>query len=214
MTWPILQALDARLSRRYLQRCQNIADLRRVAQRRVPAPMFHYMDGAAEDEITYRRNSSDFDHLEFALDRRPSAFTGIDATDPDTRLPDYRFANRPGTPSLRRLLGLRVARGVGAANAPTSQQTLEEFVKGKVSNYGRLADPALQSAEFEQIVTKMLDALGASELGLSVNDQFAAYYAVLMSGPQLGRRDIQATGTIQRDLAEFRRFKFYVPAAQ
>lgn len=64
MTWPMLESLEAWLSQRYLRRCQNIADLRRVAQRRVPAPMFHYMDGAAEDEITYRRNSSDFDHYE------------------------------------------------------------------------------------------------------------------------------------------------------
>ncbi len=80
MTWSILQALDARLSRRYLQRCQNIADLRRVAQRRVPAPMFHYMDGAAEDEITYRRNSSDFDHLEFL----PRNLVDISQIDPST----------------------------------------------------------------------------------------------------------------------------------
>lgn len=64
MTWPTLKSLEAWLSQWHLRGCQNIADLRRVARRRVPAPMFHYMDGAAEDEITYRRNSSDFDHFE------------------------------------------------------------------------------------------------------------------------------------------------------
>jgi hypothetical protein len=146
--------------------------------------------------------------LEFSLDRRPSAFTGIDALHADTRLPDYRFATRPGTPSLRRILGLQVAR------AGAQPKTLEEFVRGKVSGYARLSDIALAPAEFETIATQVLEALAASELALSVNDQFAAYYAVLMSGPQLSRADIQATATIQRDLAEFRRYKFFVPATQ
>lgn len=44
-----------------LQRCYNIEDLRRLAQRRLPAPMFHYIDGGADDEWTLRRNTSAFD---------------------------------------------------------------------------------------------------------------------------------------------------------
>lgn len=64
MPWPLLRTLEAQASAWYLQRCHNIADLRRVARWRVPAPMFHYMDGAADDEVTLDRNSSDFDALE------------------------------------------------------------------------------------------------------------------------------------------------------
>ena len=37
-----------------IRSCRNIADLRDLASRRVPAPMFHYIDGAAEDEWTLR----------------------------------------------------------------------------------------------------------------------------------------------------------------
>lgn len=33
-----------------LKACRNIADLRQLARRRVPAPVFHYIDGAAGDE--------------------------------------------------------------------------------------------------------------------------------------------------------------------
>jgi L-lactate dehydrogenase (cytochrome) len=80
MTWPTLRALDERLSRWHLARCQNIADLRRVASWRVPAPMFHYMDGAAEDEVTYGRNSRDFDHWEFL----PRNLVDISIIDPAT----------------------------------------------------------------------------------------------------------------------------------
>ena len=47
-----------------LDRCYSIADLRKLAKRRIPAPVFNYMDGAAEDEITLRRNSSSFEQYQ------------------------------------------------------------------------------------------------------------------------------------------------------
>ena len=50
---------------RKLQRVANIADLRRLAQRRLPAGIFDYIDGAAEDEITVRRNSEAYLRYEF-----------------------------------------------------------------------------------------------------------------------------------------------------
>lgn len=50
---------------RKLQRVANIADLRRLAQRRLPAGIFDYIDGAAEDEITVRRNSEAYSRYEF-----------------------------------------------------------------------------------------------------------------------------------------------------
>lgn len=87
MTWSTLRALDERLSRWHLKRCQNISDLRRVARWRVPAPMFHYMDGAAEDEITYGRNSRDFDSLELM----PRNLVDISNIDPSTTVMGQRI---------------------------------------------------------------------------------------------------------------------------
>lgn len=43
-----------------LDHCHNIADLRRRARRRLPAPLFHYIDGGSDDEWTLRRNSAAF----------------------------------------------------------------------------------------------------------------------------------------------------------
>ncbi len=40
-----------------LDNCHNIAELRKPASRRPPGPIFQYIDGAAEDEQTYRRNT-------------------------------------------------------------------------------------------------------------------------------------------------------------
>ena len=41
-----------------LSNCHNFQDFRTLAKRRLPGPIFHYIDGAADDEITYRRNTS------------------------------------------------------------------------------------------------------------------------------------------------------------
>jgi len=47
-----------------ISHCNNIMDFRRIARKKLPAPIFHYMDGAADDEWTYRRNTSAFDDYE------------------------------------------------------------------------------------------------------------------------------------------------------
>jgi L-lactate dehydrogenase (cytochrome) len=44
-------------------RCANIADLRSLARRRVPRAAFDFVDGAAWDEVTARRNCEDFERL-------------------------------------------------------------------------------------------------------------------------------------------------------
>ena len=41
----------------------NIADLRRLAQRRVPRVVFDYIDGGAEAEVTMRANASAFEEV-------------------------------------------------------------------------------------------------------------------------------------------------------
>lgn len=47
-----------------LSNCNNISDLRRLAKRKLPAPMFHYMDGGADDEWSLDRNTSAFGEYE------------------------------------------------------------------------------------------------------------------------------------------------------
>ena len=49
-----------KLRRNRLESCHNIADLRELARKRLPAPMFHYIDGAADDEWTLRHNTLAF----------------------------------------------------------------------------------------------------------------------------------------------------------
>lgn len=60
----VIRQLDEAVNRWCLKRCHNISDLRRYARYRVPSPMFHYMDGAADDEVTLERNTSDFENYD------------------------------------------------------------------------------------------------------------------------------------------------------
>jgi L-lactate dehydrogenase (cytochrome) len=48
-----------------LSDCHSIADLRILAQRRLPPVMFDYLDGGAEDELTLHRNRAAFADFEF-----------------------------------------------------------------------------------------------------------------------------------------------------
>ena len=57
-------------------RAVNIADLRRLAQRRLPRIVFDYADGGAEDEITMRGNCRVFDTIS-TLTRRGTQYRGI-----------------------------------------------------------------------------------------------------------------------------------------
>ena len=47
-----------------IAKAHNIADLRRLARRKLPAPVFHYIDGGADDELTLKRNTLAFDDYE------------------------------------------------------------------------------------------------------------------------------------------------------
>jgi L-lactate dehydrogenase (cytochrome) len=47
-----------------LSDCYSIRDLRALARRHLPGPIFDYLEGGAEDELTLRRNTTAFDALQ------------------------------------------------------------------------------------------------------------------------------------------------------
>ncbi|WP_298558931.1 alpha-hydroxy acid oxidase [uncultured Aliiroseovarius sp.] len=60
-----------------LKDCHNFHDFRKLAQRRLPGPIFNYIDGGADDEVTLRKNSSAFDNC----DLLPSVLRGVKDVD-------------------------------------------------------------------------------------------------------------------------------------
>ncbi|MFF2322075.1 alpha-hydroxy acid oxidase [Agrobacterium sp. NPDC058088] len=51
-----------------LKDCYNFHDFRRMAKQRLPGPIFNYIDGAADDEVTYRRNTAAFENCDLVPD--------------------------------------------------------------------------------------------------------------------------------------------------
>ena len=65
-----------------LSNCHNFQDFRELARRRLPSPIFHYIDGAADDEITHRRNTLAYDDVDLV----PSVLTGVENVDLSTTI--------------------------------------------------------------------------------------------------------------------------------
>jgi len=63
-----------------LKDCYNTRDFRDLARRRLPGPIFNYIDGAADDEVTYRRNTEAFERCDLV----PNVLTGVENTDLST----------------------------------------------------------------------------------------------------------------------------------
>jgi L-lactate dehydrogenase (cytochrome) len=60
-----------------LRNCHNFHDFRRLAKRRLPGPIFDYIDGAADDEATCRRNTTSFE----SCDLVPRVLRGVENVD-------------------------------------------------------------------------------------------------------------------------------------
>jgi len=43
-----------------LKNCHNFEDFRKLAKKKLPSPIFHYIDGGSDDEITLKRNTESF----------------------------------------------------------------------------------------------------------------------------------------------------------
>ena len=60
-----------------LKSCSNVDHMRALAKQRLPGPIFHYIDGAADDEVTYRRNTASFEDCDLV----PNVLAGVENVD-------------------------------------------------------------------------------------------------------------------------------------
>ena len=79
-----LKPVEFDAARRRLSACHDIYELRRSARRVIPRPVFDYVDGAADEELSMAANVRAFRRWRF----QPRALTGITAVDTATRLLD------------------------------------------------------------------------------------------------------------------------------
>ena len=70
-----------------LDQCYNTQQFRRFAKRRLPGPIFHYIDGAADDEVTYRRNTDAYEECDLV----PNVLAGVETIDMSTEVMGKRI---------------------------------------------------------------------------------------------------------------------------
>ncbi len=68
--------------------CHNVADFRALAKARLPSPVFHYIDGAADDERTKERNTAAFGDCDLV----PNVLAGVENIDSSVTLMGKRVA--------------------------------------------------------------------------------------------------------------------------
>jgi L-lactate dehydrogenase (cytochrome) len=60
--------------------CHNVKDFRKLAKKKLPGPIFHYIDGGSDDEVTYRRNTTSFENCDLI----PDVLSGVNKVDMST----------------------------------------------------------------------------------------------------------------------------------
>ena len=60
-----------------INNCYNFKDFRKLAKRKLPSPIFNYIDGAADDEVTYKRNTEAFNQVDLV----PNVLRGVENID-------------------------------------------------------------------------------------------------------------------------------------
>ncbi len=62
--------------------CYNFEDFRKLAKKKLPAPIFHYIDGGADDEVTLNRNTEAFNDCDLV----PNILNSVGEPDLSTNL--------------------------------------------------------------------------------------------------------------------------------
>ena len=63
-----------------LKDCHNVEDFKKLAKKKLPSPIFHYIDGGSDDEITLKRNTDSFNKCDLI----PNVLAGVDNIDIST----------------------------------------------------------------------------------------------------------------------------------
>jgi len=99
----------------HLDNCHNFYDFRALAKSRLPGPIFNYIDGAADDEVTLRQNTMSFERCDLV----PNILRGVETLDLSVTVMGQKLAMPVycSPTALQRLFHHDGERAVGAAAA-------------------------------------------------------------------------------------------------
>ena len=153
----------------YLTNCHNINDFRKLAKQKLPFPVFHYIDGGADDEITLKRNTESFE----TCDLVPNVLRGVEDIDLSVNV----FGRKISLPfflsptALQRLFHHTGEMGVGEAAqnfdtffgisslSTVSAQEISRLKGPKIFQLYYHKDKALTKSMIDECKAKKFDAL-------------------------------------------------------
>lgn len=178
--------------RRRLNTCADVGDLRRLAERRLPAGVFDYIDGGAEDELTLARNELAYQAFGF----RPRVLRDVSAVDPTCMLlgrptPLPLVLAPTGFTRVAHPSGeLAVARAAARLGVPC---TLSTMGTRSIEEVADASDSVAWGAEGERRLWFQVYVWKDRELLADMIERSAAagYEALVVTvdAPQLGRRE-------------------------
>ncbi len=65
-----------------LNDCHNVEDFKKLAKKKLPGPIFHYIDGGSDDEVTLKRNTESFN----SCDLIPNVLSDVSSIDLSTKV--------------------------------------------------------------------------------------------------------------------------------
>tara|TARA_B100000700_G_scaffold136155_1_gene152107 strand:+ start:992 stop:2140 length:1149 start_codon:yes stop_codon:yes gene_type:complete len=65
-----------------LKDCHNVEDFKKLAKKKLPSPIFHYIDGGSDDEITLNRNTESFNKCDLV----PNVLADVSKVDLSTHV--------------------------------------------------------------------------------------------------------------------------------
>ncbi|MGX7952336.1 alpha-hydroxy acid oxidase [Tsuneonella sp. HG249] len=150
--------------------CHNIGDFRTLAHRRLPYPVFHYIDGGGDDEVTRARNTAAFDEVDLV----PNVLAGVGTIDTSATIMGRR-TNLPlmlSPTALQRLFHWRgeraVARvaerhnlwfGISSLSSVSIEEIGAEYAGPKMLQYYYHRDRGLNAALVERARAANFDAI-------------------------------------------------------
>ena len=113
--------------------CYNFNDFRKLAKKKLPSPIFHYIDGGSDDEKTLKRNTLSFDDCDLV----PNILASVGKPDLSTSI----FGRKIDMPIFL---------------SPSAMQRLyhPEGDKASASQALRMAESEIMSAVSKKIVHK------------------------------------------------------------
>ena len=178
-----------------LKHCHNFHDFRKLAKQKLPSPIFHYIDGAAEDETTHQRNTSAYSEVDLV----PNVLRGVENIDLSTTIfgktLDLPFYLSPT--ALQRLFHYDGERAV--ANAAEKYNTMfglsticsvpiEEFSNldtPKMFQFYYHKDRGLNNAVLERVKASTFDVLALTVDTITAGNRERDLRTGFKSPPQL-----------------------------